>query len=403
MKILLCHNYYQQRGGEDLCFEQEGTLLRQNGHQVIEYIRHNDEVQSMGQTTLARKTIWNEHSYKQITDLIRRHQPEVMHCHNTFPLISPAAYRAAQDAGVPVVQTLHNFRLLCPGALLMRDSKVCLDCLGKSVAWPAIVHRCYRGSMPASAVTTAMLAYHRLQNTWQQDVDQYIALTDFSRQKFVEGGLPAERLSVKCNFLDPDPGVGTGGGGYAVFVGRLSTEKGIDTLLEAWSHLDGPMRLKIIGDGPMAETVRQAAEQDARIEYLGFQPLDEVCRLLSKAECLVMPSIWYETFGRTIVEAFAAGTPVVVSDLGAMRELVTEGKTGFVFKPGDASDLAEKVQMLMDDPRFKREMRDAAREEYEQKFTAKANYTQLMEIYRLTGATETVKANAPDPAITETV
>jgi len=386
MKILLCHNYYQQRGGEDQSFEQEAAMLRQHGHDVHLYTRHNDDIKGMSRGKLARNTIWNQETYQQVSTIIRREQPEVMHCNNTFPLISPAVYRAAKDNGVPVVQSLRNFRLMCPGALLMRDSKVCLDCLGKSIAWPAIVHRCYRGSLTASAVTTAMLAYHRLQKTWQQDVDQYIALTEFSRQKFLEGGFPAERLSVKCNFLDPDPGIGTGGGGYAVFVGRLSTEKGIETLLAAWSQLKGSTRLKIIGDGPLAETIQQAATQDKRIELLGFRPLEEVCQILSKAECLVMPSIWYETFGRTIVEAFAVGTPVVVSDLGAMSELVTGSNAGYVFKPGDAQDLAEKVQFLLDDPSHDKEMRDAARDEYEVKYTAEVNYSQLMEIYRLAGA-----------------
>ena len=391
MKILLCHNYYQYRGGEDQSFEQEAAMLRQHGHQVQLYTRHNDDVKGMSRGALARKTIWNQDTYSQVSAMIRQERPDVMHCNNTFPLISPAVYQAAKDQDVPVVQSLRNFRLLCPNALFLRDSKVCHDCLGKAIAWPAVLHRCYRGSLPATAVTAAMLAYHRRKKTWQQDVDRYIALTEFSRNKFIEGGLPAERISVKCNFLDPDPGVGSRGGGYAVFVGRLATEKGIDTLLSAWAGMKGSMRLKIIGEGPLTEVVSQAAEQDDRIEYLGFQPLDEVCKIVGQAACLIMPSIWYETFGRTIVEAFAVGTPTIVSDLGAMSELVTDGKTGFVFEPGNSQDLAEKVQQLLDDPRHKNEMRQAARAEYEEKYTAEVNCTQLLDIYRQAGAQETDK------------
>ena len=272
---------------------------------------------------------------------------------------------------------------MCSGDIFLRNKHVCTDCVGKSVIWPAILHGCYRDSRAASVVTTAMLSYHRMQKTWQQDVNRYIALTEFCREKFVEGGLPASRLSVKSNFLDPDPGVGKGGGDYAVFVGRLSAEKGVETLLEAWPKLNSTTRLKIIGDGPMANVVREAAAADERIEYVGWLDLKDACEIISNAACMIMPSIWFETFGRTIVEAFAVGTPVVASNMGSMSELMTDGETGLVFEPGNPQDLADKVQQLLGDPRHKREMRYAARAEYEAKYTADANYPQLMEIYRM--------------------
>lgn len=381
MKILLCHNYYQQPGGEDQSFAAEARLLESHGHTVLRYTLHNDAIEQMGRCGAARRTFWNRQVYADLHRLIGRERPQVMHCTNTFPLISPAAYYAARAEGVPVVQSLRNYRLLCPNALFLRDGKVCEDCLGKTFAWPAVLHGCYRGSRAASAVAAAMLAGHRAMRTWTRAVRLYYTLTDFARRKFIEGGLPGERIAVKPNFIDPDPGPGTGQGGCAVFVGRLSPEKGIETLLSAWGRLRTSMPLKIIGDGPQADLVRTAAERDSRIEWLGRQTPEQVLDLIGEAACLVMPSIWYETFGRTIIEAYSRGTPVVASRIGALAELVDEGRTGLTFKPGDPGDLADKVQGLLEDSQALGRMRLGARQEYRSKYTGEINYSQLMAIY----------------------
>jgi glycosyltransferase involved in cell wall biosynthesis len=381
MKILLSHNYYQQPGGEDQVFADEKELLESRGHKVVPFTRHNDAIRDMASWRLARRTLWNSGSYREIRELIRRERPDVMHFHNTFPLISPSAYYAARAERVPVVQTLHNYRLLCPGATFLREGRVCEDCLGKRVAWPGVRHRCYRDSRAASLAVTSMLGLHRLMGTWSRKVDLYIALTEFAREKFIQGGIAPEKIVVKPNFVHPHPAPGTGRGGYAVFVGRLSPEKGVDTLLAAWEHLGDELPLKIIGDGPLAARVDAATRQNPGIRWLGRQPFEKTVSMVGEAVLLVMPSVWYETFGRTIVEAFARATPVVASRMGAMAELVDHGRTGVLFDPGDSGDLTSKVRELTAQPDLLASMRQAARREFEAKYTAARNYETLMAIY----------------------
>jgi glycosyltransferase involved in cell wall biosynthesis len=391
MKILIAHNYYQQAGGEDQCVAAEVALLRAHGHEVIPYCLHNDAINTMGRLQAAARTLWSRHAYRELRELLRQHRPQIAHFHNTFPLISPAAYYAARAESVPVVQTLHNFRLLCPNALFFREGRVCEDCLGRTVPWPGVVHKCYRGSRGASAAVAAMLATHRLFGTWRGAVDVYIALNEFSREKFIQGGLPADRIVVKPNFVYPDPGPGDGKGGYAVYVGRLSAEKGVDTLLKAWKEVGQAMPLKIVGDGPLASGVQLAAAENAGIEWLGKQSLDKVYELMGAAAFLVLPSECYENFPRVVSEAFAKGTPVVASNLGAMARLVEHGRTGLLFEPGISMDLAAQVRRLLNDPRELARMQAAARQEYEEKYTAQSNYRTLMGIY------ERALAPAPSP------
>lgn len=377
MNILLVHNYYQQAGGEDQVFADETALLRQRGENVAQYAMHNDAVDALGKVALARKTIWNSDSYDALRSAVRENRAEVVHFHNTFPLISPAGYKAARDEGAAVVQTLHNYRLLCPTATFYRDGKVCEDCLGRRVPWPGVMHKCYRGNRAASAAVASMLTVHRARGTWQHAIDRYIALTEFSRSKFIEGGLPADKIIVKPNFVHPDPGLGAGGGGFALFVGRLTDEKGVRTLLRAWQEYRPALPLKILGDGPLRDEV-SAASGSSGIEYLGRRPLVEVLAASGQADVLVFPSQWYEGLPRTIVEAYAKGTPVVASRLGSMTELVEEGSTGRLFSPGDAAALAD---MVRDGSEF-RSMRAAARKRYEMCYTADQNYSMLIAAYK---------------------
>src|ERR1700733_6841799 len=260
MNVLLVHNFYQQPGGEDQVFADEGKLLEQHGHSVSHFTMHNDAVEGMGKFALARKTIWNKDSQQSLRQAIRNARAEVVHFHNTFPLISPAAYYTAHEEECGVVQTLHNYRLLCPGATMYRDGKVCEECMGKLGPWPGVLHGCYRNNRLATAAVAAMITFHRKRGTWQNQVDVYIALTQFGRGKFIAGGLPGEKIVVKPNFVDPDPQPGSGDGGFALFVGRLTEEKGIATLLKAWKSLSNRtgLSLKIAGDGPMRDSVVQA-------------------------------------------------------------------------------------------------------------------------------------------------
>ncbi len=380
MKIIVAHNFYQQAGGEDQVFADETALLESRGHSVTRFTVHNDQVKHLSRITLAGRTIWNRESHAQLHDLVQREQAEVVHFHNTFPLLSPAVYSAARSAGAAVVQTLHNYRLICPTAICYRDGKVCEDCVGRTVPWPAIVHRCYRGDRGASVVTSAMLAVHHLRGTYRNDVDAYIALTAFSRDKFIEAGLPAEKFIVKPNFVGPDPGKGDGGGGFCLFVGRLTESKGVRVLLDAWKQLTANIPLKIAGDGELAQEVRAAAAADPRIHYAGRLPSDRVSDLMGDAAALIFPSVWYEGLPKTILESFARGTPVIASKLGSMSDLVTPGRTGDHFIPGDPAALAATITRLFAGGTLA-SLRPSVRDEFEFRYTADANYRMLMDVY----------------------
>ncbi len=253
-KILIVHNYYQQSGGEDQVFMAESSLIGEHKCQVFHFTVHNDRIKRMNSLTLARSTLWNKSIARELQKIVRRVRPDIIHFHNTFSLISPAAYYAARAERIPVVQTLHNYRLLCPNALFFRNGHVCEDCMGKFVPWPGVLYACYRNSRTATSVTAAMLSVHRVLRTYSRMVDMYIALTDFARQKFIQGGLPAEKIEVKPNFFYQDPGERNGVGNYALYVGRLSVEKGILALLQTFNKI-GKIPLKIIGDGPLMDEI----------------------------------------------------------------------------------------------------------------------------------------------------
>lgn len=383
MNVLFIHNYYQQPGGEDRVYEVESNHLEEHGHRVVRYTVHNDQIRRKNLIAVAGATLWNVATFRELRSIIRRERPQVAHFHNIFPLVSPAAYYAVKAEGLSIVQTLHNYRLLCPNALFFRDGRICEDCLGRFVPWPSVVNRCYRGSLAASGAVAAMLTMHRVLGTWSRMVDVYIALTEFARRKFIEAGFPPEKIVVKPNFVYPDPGVGEGKGGYVLFVGRLSPEKGVSTLLAAWELLGGRVPLRIVGDGPLAEQVAEAVERMPGVEWVGRKSIEEIYTLMGEASLVFVPSEVYETFGRVVIEAFAKGTPVVVSAIGALAELVDPGRTGLHFRPGDPEDLAAKVEWAWSHPRELAEMRREARAEYEAKYTAERNYEMLMDIYQL--------------------
>jgi len=384
MNVLLVHNFYQQAGGEDQTFADEGRLLEQHGHAVGRFMMDNHEVDTIGKLTVARKTLWNADARRSLRKAIRETSAQVVHFHNTFPLISPAGYYAAHDEGAAVVQTLHNYRLMCVTATLCRNNRVCEDCLGRTLAWPGILHGCYRGSRLGSATVAAMLAFHRLKGTWRREVDVYIALSEFGRKKFIEGGLPPDKLMIKPIYSDPDPGVGMGQGDFALFVGRLTAEKGVATLLAAWPQVfaNTGIKLKIIGTGPLRSSAEAAAKNANGIEYLGrLESQQEVYATMGAAQALIFPSIWYEGQPRTIVESLAKGTPVLASRLGAMPEMVADGRTGFLFEPGNPEDLARQARVLLGSQTDRSEMRRAARLEFESRYTAEQNYPLLMRCY----------------------
>jgi glycosyltransferase involved in cell wall biosynthesis len=375
LRILLAHNYYQRAGGEDQVFAAETALLESKGNRVARYEEHNARIDGRNAAGAAVNAVWSAASARQLRKLVRSHQAEIVHFHNTFPLISPAAYYAAQKEGAAVVQTLHNFRLVCPGATLFRDGMVCEECIQQRSLRPAMAHKCYRGSRPATAAVAVMLTVHRAARTFRRQVDCYIALSEFARRKFIAGGLPEDRIVVKPNFVSSDPGVGPGTGGYALFVGRLSAEKGISLLASAWREL-GTIPLVVAGDGPLAGTTWPMG-----VSWIGSQPREKILALMSEARVLIVPSECYENGPLAALEAFACGLPVIASNLGSMAETVTHEKTGLLFEPGDAADLARKVKWAFEHPEAMEKMRVNARSEFEEKYTADRNYEILMAIY----------------------
>jgi glycosyltransferase involved in cell wall biosynthesis len=403
LRILQVHNAYQQSGGEDAVRSSEDSLLRSAGHVVIHYFRDNNEIAAYGllkKSTLGLRTIWAWDSHREITELLRAERPDVAHFHNTFPLISPAAYYACRAAGVPVVQTLHNYRLLCPAGVLFRCGRVCEECIKHSL-WRGVLHACYRSSRGKTSAVALMLTVHRWLGTWMHVVDCYITLTEFSRRKFIEAGLPAEKIAVKPNFVRADPGTCKGAGECAVFVGRLSGEKGLQTLLTAWELLNSRIPLEIVGDGPLRPTLQNEAQRRMMggVHFRGWMVPDETLAAIKQARFLVFPSECYEGFPVAIAEAFACGVPVIASRLGAMQEIVQDGCTGLHFTPGNADDLAAKVGWAWAHPKEMAAMGRAARAEYEAKYTAERNYQMLMEIYQRVlgarGSGEVAHSNGP--------
>ncbi len=386
MKILLVHNSYQHSGGEDIVFEQERRMLERAGHQVVTYRRSNWEIARYSlirQAALAKQVIWSTHAHREISQLLRREEPRIVHVHNTFLMVSPAIYSACREARIPVVQTLHNYRLFCPAASFFKDGEICEQCVQRSL-WRGIRYGCYRGSHAATAAVALMLAVHRRLHTWTEMVDRYVALTDFARRKFMALGLPVMKLLVKSNFVYPDPGQRVCNGEYALFVGRLAAGKGLKTLLAAWARFNRDIPLMIIGDGPLRPEL-EADANDRRLTHVYFRgPLAraETLAAMKEARFLIYPSECYENFPMSIVEAFSCGIPVICSRLGAMQEIVADGRTGLHFTPGEGESLAQQLEWAWTHPRTMAEMGREARREYEAKYTAEKNYSTLMEIYQ---------------------
>jgi glycosyltransferase involved in cell wall biosynthesis len=383
--VMLVHNFYQQRGGEDNVVDAELRLLKRAGHRTVSFFRHNREIGHhswWAKSRLGMRAVWSLSSAREMRAALQSEKPDLVHFHNFLPLISPALYYACRDLNIPVIQTLHNYRLLCLSATLYRDGKVCEECLGRVIPLPGIVHKCYRHDRLASAAVGAMITTHELIGTWRNQVDCYIALSEFARRKLAENGIPGHKIVVKPNCVDPDPGAKQGSGEYALFVGRLSPEKGIRTLLDGWRRLKMRVPLVIVGEGPCAPDVIGASAEVSSIQCLGQMTKDKVIETMKCARFLVLPSECFENFPLALVEAFSCALPVVASRLGAVGELMEDGRTGLTFRGSDPGDLAAKVEWAWSHPCEMEEMGREARREYEAKYTAAANYQALLAIYK---------------------
>ncbi len=386
MKVLSVHNYYRESGGEDVVARQECQMLREHGHEVIEYRRSNSELGDDLTSNLlfAGRAFWSRKAQREIEAIILRTRPHVAHFHNVFPQISPSGYRACKRLGVPVVQTVHNYRMTCVRADFFRDNRICQDCLTWKSPVPAILHHCYRGSFPQTLVAATALAAHQMLHTWARFVDVFVALTEFGRTKLIEAGLPVQKIVVKPNFMHPDPGVREWHNprGCALFAGRLSPEKRVVTLIEAWRKIDD-ISLMIVGSGPGEAPIKQIVGRGdlSNVQLLDTQPRKELLRLMQHAKLLLLPSEWYETFGMVIIEAFACGIPVFASRLGAMAEIIEDGKTGRLFTPGSVDEIRGCVRWASEHPEELRRMGLNARKAFETKYTAEVNYPLMMRVY----------------------
>ena len=381
LRVLFAHNRYRNRGGEDESRDQEMYVLRSKGHEVVEYLVDNKDIQKTNYLSAGIQSVWNMDQHRQLTTLMKEIRPDILKVDNYFPILSPSIFGAAKSLGVSTVLSVRNYRLICPGASLFRDGKICRDCVGSKLALSAIRHQCYRSSYFQSAAVALSNSFAHLRGTWQDSVDRYIAVSDFVKRELVRGGFPEDKISVKGNSI-VDTGVGDGSGGYALFVGRLIPEKGIATLLNAWKTIGSALPLKIIGEGTLENEVLRATETNPSIEYLKRKPISEVCDYMGRAAVLVFPSEWYEPFGRSIVEAYSKGTPVIGADTEPMRDMIESGETGLFFRSGDSEDLARTVLSLSKDKTRLTHMREQSRRQYLKSYSAEKNYNQMMTIFQ---------------------
>lgn len=385
MRILQVHNEYQHLGGEETIVKNEYNLLKEYNHIVKQWTVSNSilkEIQGLDKVRYALKSIWSSESYQQMETHIASFQPDIIHVHNTHAILSPAIHAAAGKYNIPVVLALHNYRLLCMNSLFFRDGHVCEDCMGKTIPYPAITNRCYRDSLVQTGVLTTGTVFHRLRGTFKH-VSRFIASSKFSRQKFILGGLPPEKVVVKPNFGPSDlfnPDVEKQN--YGIFAGRLSTEKGLDVLLNALLKLP-QVYIKIAGGGPLTEFVAEMKNKHnlTNVDLVGRLTREETVKLISQSRFLILPSVVYENFPMTIVEAFACGVPVITSNLGAMGEIVEDGQTGLLFTPNDPKSLAQKIEWAWDNLDDMEQMGTSAYQEYMEKYTGQRNHELLMDIY----------------------
>jgi glycosyltransferase involved in cell wall biosynthesis len=359
----------------------EVEMLRSAGHVVELFEADNKTIDGPVAKIAAAGSLFHSYSSsRKMAELLRNFRPDILHIHNWFPLLSPSIISVAGAAGVPVVQTLHNFRMVCANGTLYRDGRICHDCLGKSLPLDGVAHACYSTSRIGSALVTIAFSYHRFSHTWN-GISSFIALSEFQKELLIRGGVDGARIAVKPNFVKETGEIGTGSGGYALYVGRLTPEKGIRTVIKAWAENKLPMPLKIMGDGPLADEVSEKASSLPQVEYLGQQPAPEVYAAMAGALFLICASECHEAFGLTIVEAFSRGTPVLAADIESTAELVKDSQTGLRFAVGDAHDLAAKASLLYADTADYQEMRRQCRRIYEERYTDKINYKLLMDIY----------------------
>lgn len=385
IKVLIVHNQYKTFGGEDRVVQEEIQLLRKNEVNVSTFFVDNHDIEINGLTNKAKlgfNTVWSLKYYRLLKKKLKDIKPDIVHFHNTFPLISPAAYYACKNLNIPVVQTLHNYRLACPGALFMRSDSICEKCLKGSLL-NSIKYGCYRESRVQTIPLTAMLYTHRLMDTWNKKVDKFITLSNFAKNKIIEAGIDRDRIVIKPNFMEKTYLNDSEKEDYIVFVGRLSKEKGVHLLLEGWKNIEPQFdsKLLIIGDGPDNNMLRNKYKNLKNVSFMGRLEKDQILKIVSKAKYLVVPSVWYEGFPMTIVEAYSVNTPVISSDIGSLKEIVVDGITGFNFKNNNINDLEQVLKKALTYTEY-RKLENNVMQKFEENYSSDINYKILINIYK---------------------
>jgi len=394
MNILILHNLYQKPGGEDVVVRNEAEMLERAGHQVTVERVDNHAIQGFfAKARTALRAAYDPARRRWMRGLLERVKPDVVHVHNFFPLLTTAVHAEARACGVPLIQTLHNFRLFCAAATFERDGQICELCVQKGRI-NAVVHRCYRGSIVSSAAVAAMQYEAVGRRSLIDNVDRFIALTQFARSKFLECGLPPDKVVVKPNHLNRSAMPQDLPRHGALFVGRISKEKGLVSLVEAWRQFPD-IPLTIVGDGPLREDLQAVAP--ANVRFLGWLEPGEVDEAMQRAALLIVPSLWYEGFGMVLIEAFANGLPVAVSRLGSLAEIVEPGITGDHFTPGDERSIVETVRRILAAPAALRQMSANARRVFQEKYSAESNLAMLEAIYA--EAIEDARGHLPAPSV----
>ena len=383
MKILFIHNKYQEEGGEDVAFNGEVSLFKQK-HEIFELIFNNDDIVTVTDKLKTSITgFYNFSSARKVKETIAIFKPDVIHIHNLFFTASPSILYAAKKRGVPVIVTLHNYRLICCNALLLRNNTVCELCVNHKLPHYGIKYKCYKNSSIGSAITTGITGLHKYLKTWNKYVDQYISLTEFAKSKFIRSSLllKENQITVIPNFVFGNGAPPQIRENFFLYVGRISGEKGIELLLREFSR-ELTHKLIIVGDGPLKHRLEEQYISD-NILFIGKKGRNEVVDLMSKCKALIFPSVCYEGLPFTILEAFSTGTPVIASRLGAMAEIIKDGISGFHFIPNDKNDLANAIDKFNQlNEKERQAMRKQARLSYEQKYHPEAHYQALLSVYQ---------------------
>jgi glycosyltransferase involved in cell wall biosynthesis len=396
MKILYAWNLYQQQGGENMWYPSEPALLKEHGHEVCFYERDNSDLKTFGawqKASMLWRTTWAQDTYREVRALLRKEKPDIVHVYNTLALLSPSIFHACSDEGVAVVQTHYNYRSVCPAATLLREAKICEECIDHSLM-RSVKYACYRDSKIQTGALAASIAFHRAIGTWTKCVQAFIVPTEFMKRKLASG-LPIDRIEVRPNWHDPDPGMRSSPGeNNLLFIGRLAEEKGAGVLLQTWASAPNLPPVRILGDGPMKAEVEAAAARDPRIQYLGRQPHERVLTELRTAGCLLVPALWYEAFPHTLLEAAASGAPILASNVGTLPDVVEDGVTGMLFDPFDPADVAAKVRQFFSNTTDRDAISQAARGKFEREFTAARAYENLGRIYQIATSRRKIEAKA---------